>query len=78
MDKPLIAIDAELANFTIDAVANVRIPDEMVALIKKYQEDGKHEVIGFEFDGTYNFGVVLQKKVTRSVQVELPVAASAV
>lgn len=60
MADKLVAIDIAKPTGAYDAEAYYRMPDEMLEFIKIYTKD--HEVLGFVFDGTTNFGVLLKKK----------------
>ena len=66
MTKPLEAIDLQLTDFTVDAEATYRIPDEMVAFIAKLEAE--HRVIGFRWNGTYQFDILLARKTPLKVE----------
>ena len=57
--KKLVAINIEQTTGDFDAESYYRIPDEFLAHLKKLEEE--HEIVGFVYDGTYNFGALLKK-----------------
>ena len=58
--ETLKAIDIKLNKAESDGVAYYRIDPEFKNFLKLCQE--KHGIIGFEYDGSFNFGVILAKK----------------
>jgi len=59
-DKPLIAIDINLPVAASKGTAYYRIDPQVRDFMRKCME--KHEVIGFEWDGSLNFGIILGEK----------------
>lgn len=59
-EKPLIAIDIEIPIGQSDGVAYYRVPPHFKDFLLKCEEE--HDIVGFEWDGTLNFGVILKKK----------------
>ena len=61
--KELKAIDIDMAADTpieSEGVAYYRLTKEMKEFFEKCEE--KHGIRGFEWDGSFNFGVILKKK----------------
>ncbi len=59
MKKTLIAIDIDYPVGSSDGVAYYRMPPHFADFLVKCQEG--HQIMGFEYDGTLNFGVILKK-----------------
>lgn len=57
--QPLVAIDISAKNPESDAEGNYRVSDAMLAFIKNLESD--HNVVGFAYDGTVNFKILLKK-----------------
>lgn len=58
--KTLKAIDINLDQVESVGVAYYRIGDPFIQFLKKCELE--HEIIGFEYDGSRNFGIILGKK----------------
>jgi len=56
----MIAIDIKLVSIKSDGTAYYRLPDNLFEFFKKCEK--KHKIIGFEWDGSRNFGVILKDK----------------
>lgn len=59
MSEKVTAIDIELDNPETDARASFRIPDDMIAFIQNLEKD--HKIVGFEWNGTKEFDILLKK-----------------
>ena len=57
--EPLKAINIKLDEAENEGVAYYRITPEFLEFLKKCDE--KFGIIGFEYDGSLNFGVILKK-----------------
>lgn len=61
--KEIKAIDIDLPADTpiqSSGIAYYRLTKEMKEFMEKCME--KHDIIGFEWDGSFNFGVILKEK----------------
>ena len=58
--EELIAIDINLSKVKNDETAYYRLTKEMKEFLKKCQE--KNNIIGFTWDGSFNFGIILKNK----------------
>lgn len=56
-EKELKAIDIELKEVKSKGVAYYRLDDGLYQFLKKVEE--KEKIIGFEYDGSRNFGIIL-------------------
>lgn len=54
------AIDIELNDIRSDGVAYYRLPDRMYLFFQLVEKDKR--IIGFEWDGSRNFGLIVLKK----------------
>ena len=68
--KPLVAIDIESMDGTWGSEGSYRIPDDMVKFLAGLEEHGK--IIGFVYDGSYNFRVLVRPRVERGVATGNP------
>lgn len=55
----LKAIDINLDKVESEGIAYYRIDPDFKEFLQKCEE--KHGIIGFEYDGSFNFGVILKK-----------------
>jgi len=58
--KTIKAIDIELSEVKSAGVAYYRLPDHLFDFLKLCQE--KHGIVGFEWDGSRNFGVIIKNE----------------
>lgn len=58
-----IDIDIALDKVESDGVAYYRIDPKFKEFLQKC--DDKHGIIGFEYDGSFNFGVILGKEASK-------------
>jgi hypothetical protein len=58
--KKLIAIDINKNEVKSNGIAYYRLPKELKEFFELCEE--KNNIVGFEWNGTYNFGVILEEK----------------
>jgi len=57
--EPLKAIDIRLSQAESGGIAYYRITSDLKEFLQKCEE--RHGIIGFEYDGSFNFGIILKK-----------------